>query len=102
MSESTASPVSVKILDREYLVACVPEQRAGLIAAASYLDEKMREIRSASRTAGLDRAAVMAGLNIAHELIQLKHQADLTNIQVAQQLETLKIKLASALDVSLK
>ena len=48
---SAAEPVSVSILDREFLIGCTPDERAGLIAAASLLDGKMREIRGGARAA---------------------------------------------------
>ena len=101
MSE-TKSPVAVSILDREYLVACEPNERAGLIAAAAYIDGKMRDIRNASRSAGLDRIAVMAGLNIAHELMQLKQTHDAEAMKLAQHVQTLKLKLDTAFNGSLK
>ncbi|MCI1711109.1 MAG: cell division protein ZapA [Chiayiivirga sp.] len=63
-------PIAVRILDREYLVACPPDEREGLQSAASLLDGRMREIRSGNRMAGIDRIAVLAALNLAHELIQ--------------------------------
>lgn len=65
-----SDPIAVRILDREYLVACPPDEREGLQAAASLLDGRMREIRSGNRMAGIDRIAVLAALNLAHELIQ--------------------------------
>ena len=69
---SEATPVAVNILDREFLIGCTAEERAGLIAAASYLDSKMREVRGSSRTQSVDRVAVLAALNIAHELLQAR------------------------------
>ena len=54
---AVASPVSVSILDREYQIACPPEERPGLIAAAAFLDGKMREVRNAAR---ILREAVLA------------------------------------------
>lgn len=63
-------PIGVRILDREYLVACPPDEREGLVAAANLLDSRMREIRSSNRMAGIDRIAVLAALNLAHELSQ--------------------------------
>ena len=66
---SAGEPVSVSILDREYLIACTPDERPGLIAAASFLDAKMREIRGGARSANLDRIAVLAALTIAHDLL---------------------------------
>ncbi len=65
-----SDPIAVRILDREYLVACPPDEREGLQSAASLLDGRMREIRSGNRMAGIDRIAVLAALNLAHELIQ--------------------------------
>ena len=100
MSEPT--PVAVSILDREFLVACTPEERPGLIAAAAYLDGKMREVRGNTRTQGLDRIAVMAGLNIAHELMQSKQRADIDGGTLAQQLQTLRGKLDTALAAHVK
>ena len=99
---SEATPVAVSILDREFLIACTPEERAGLIAAAAYLDGKMREVRGNSRTPGIDRIAVMAGLNIAHELMQIRQRADSDGGSLAQQLQTLRGKLDSALAAHVK
>ena len=99
---SEATPVAVSILDREFLIACTPEERPGLLAAAAYLDGKMREVRGNTRTQGLDRIAVMAGLNIAHELMQNKQRADIDGGSLAQQLQTLRGKLDMALAAHVK
>jgi len=61
--------VSIHILDKEYLVACPEDERQDLLASADYLDKKMREIRDSGKVVGQDRLAVMAALNIAHELL---------------------------------
>ena len=66
--------VSVNILDKEYQVACPPEQEAELIVSASYLDKQMRSIRESGKVIGLERIAVMAALNISHELLQASEQ----------------------------
>jgi len=96
------APVAVSILDREFLVSCTPEERPGLIAAAAYLDGKMREIRNASRAAGVDRIAVMAALNIAHELMQLKQRGESDSSALAQHLHMLRAKLDGALAAPVK
>jgi cell division protein ZapA len=93
----SAQPVSVSILDREYMVACTPEERAGLISAAAHLDGKMREIRNAARTASVDRIAVLAALNIAHELLQLKNSADLVDHSLGDEMGSLRQRLEAAL-----
>ncbi len=60
--------VNVRILDREFLVGCQPEEREALLAAASLLDARMREIRGSNRMVALERVAVLAALNLAAEL----------------------------------
>ena len=62
-------PVSIIILDKEYRIACLPEERDTLLESSRYLDQKMREIRDGGKIIGTDRVAVMAALNIAHELL---------------------------------
>ena len=69
--------VAVNILDKEYQVACPPEQEAELIVSASYLDKQMRSIRDTGKVIGLERIAVMAALNISHELLQASEQDQL-------------------------
>jgi cell division protein ZapA len=71
MTERSAR-VSVRILEKEYQVACLPEERSELLDSAEYLNVKMREIRDAGNIVGLDRIAVMAALNLAHELLKLR------------------------------
>jgi cell division protein ZapA len=63
-------PVTVQILEKEYLVACKDEERDELLASAELLNKKMREIRDSGKVIGADRIAVMAALNLAHELVQ--------------------------------
>jgi cell division protein ZapA len=92
-----SSPVSVQILDREYLVACAPEERGGLNQAAALLDSKMRDLRQAARGASLDRIAVLAALNLAHELVQLREDQSGSRAAMDQHLQLLRSKLDAAL-----
>jgi cell division protein ZapA len=71
MTEQFAQ-VSVRILDKEYQVACPLEERTDLLDSAEILNAKMREIRDTGRIVGLDRIAVMAALNMANDLIHAK------------------------------
>ena len=64
--------VSVRILEKEYQVACPVEERSALLDAAELLNGKMREIRDGGNVMGLDRIAVMAALNLANELLALR------------------------------
>lgn len=69
MSEKPANAVTVHILDKEYLISCPEEEKQDLMRSADYLDMKMREIRDSGKIVGTDRIAVMAALNISHELL---------------------------------
>ena len=66
--------VTVTILDKDYQVACPTDQEAELVVSASYLDKQMRSIRENGKVIGLERIAVMAALNISHELLQASEQ----------------------------
>lgn len=61
--------LKIHILEKEYLVACPEEEKPALKASAKYLGDKMSEIRGTGKVVGVDRIAVMAGLNLANELI---------------------------------
>lgn len=61
--------IEVKILDRDYRLAVSAEEKTKLLDAVRVVDEKMRSIRDAGRVGGLDRIAVMAALQLAHELL---------------------------------
>jgi len=61
--------ITVRILDKEYRVSCPSGEEEQLLAAARHLNSRMLDIRRAGRVIGADRIAVMAGLNIAHELL---------------------------------
>ena len=81
--------VRVHILDKDYQVACPAEQRDALVESARYLDQQMRAIRQGGKVIGVDRIAVMAALNITHELIQQGQQSDKGNQDVLDRLRRL-------------
>ena len=64
--------VTVKVLDREYVIAAGEEQRAALLASADYLGARLRELRRGGRVAGNESLLALAALNIAHELLQAR------------------------------
>lgn len=61
--------IDVKILDRDYRLSVSENERDSLVEAVHLVDEKMRSIRDAGKISGLDRIAVMAALQLAHELL---------------------------------
>jgi cell division protein ZapA len=73
--------ITLKILDKEYQVACPQEEQAALMHAAQFLDRKMREIRTSGKIVGLERIAVMAALNISYEMLQAKQDTKSTEVE---------------------
>ena len=88
----------IRLLDKEYTVACPPEEREGLLESARLLDGKMREIRSRGKIVGNDRVVVMAALNLVFELLQNKHGGDSSMHDVELRLRLLGDKLDAALE----
>ena len=66
---SDVKGVEVNIMGREFTIACPPEEREGLLSAVAYLDKKMCDIRDSGKIVGAERIAMMAALNLAHELL---------------------------------
>ena len=77
---SHPNTVTVKILDKEYQVACPAEQEAELMVSAKYLDKQMRSIRDTGKVIGLERIAVMAALNISHELLRASEETGVVEV----------------------
>jgi cell division protein ZapA len=98
MSEERISRVSVRLLDREYQVACPAEERSALLDSAEYLDAKMKEVRDSGKVVGLDRIAVISALNIANELMQLKRNGTSLEGDVGAKLKSLRERVESALE----
>jgi cell division protein ZapA len=108
ISTTSNEPVALRLIDREFLIACPPDERQGLLDAASFLDRKMRELRAHAKTPGFDRLAVLAAISITHEYLQLqKHPIanpnnNLPEPGIAEGLAVLRRKLEAALDTQLK
>lgn len=103
---SSSNSVTVQILDKEYSIICPPEERNNLVSAARYLDGKMREIRSSGKVIGADRIAVMAALNITHELLHRQERPEVasggtTREQVRDLLDRVDQALADEADTKI-
>ncbi|KGM51594.1 cell division ZapA family protein [Lysobacter concretionis Ko07 = DSM 16239] len=97
---SANQPVVIRLLDREYTVGCEPDERDSLQAAAKLLDSKMREIRGGNRMAALDRVAVLAALNLAHELQQVRAENSGRDRELTRTLGDLNRKLDGLFDTA--
>jgi cell division protein ZapA len=88
-------PVKIYILDREFLIACPEEERPALLQSAAYLNQKMQEIRDRGKVVGIDRIAVMAALNLTHELLRSRRDADGVD-EIRERLAALNERLETA------
>ncbi len=75
-SEDQKLTVKVRIMQREFTISCREDERADLLEAAEYLDGQMRVISDSGKVLGMDRCAIMAGLNITHCLLKLQQQME--------------------------
>jgi cell division protein ZapA len=91
------SPVTVQILDKEYRIGCEQGEEESLLTSARYVDAKMREIRRGGRVIGTERIAVMAALNIAHELLQQHRAGESQYESVQRRLGELQDRIEMAL-----
>jgi cell division protein ZapA len=98
VSEDRVTRVSVRLLDREYQVACPAEERSDLLDSAEYLDAKMREVRDSGKVVGLDRIAVISALNLANELIKLRRNGSSVDAELGTKLQKLRERVESALE----
>lgn len=98
MSQQEPARVSVRIMEKEFVVACPYEERSALLDAAEYLNVRMREIRESGKVVGLDRIAVMAALNLAHELLKGKDRESKLDSGVGHRVRAMRERVEGALE----
>jgi cell division protein ZapA len=92
-----AKTVEVELLGRTYRVACEDNEREALMQAVAYLDGKMNEIRRAGKVMGAERIAVMAALNVAHELLSVRLGAGFDLGQAKRRISEIESRLEEAI-----
>jgi cell division protein ZapA len=96
MSSTENAPVTIQILDKEYLIACPPEERPALVESAALLNERLREIRETGKVIGIERTLVMAALNMANDLTRLKARDQHLEGQVSVRVRHLRERVEKA------
>jgi cell division protein ZapA len=91
-------PVSLIIMGKEYRIACDPEEQDDLVHSAQQLDIQMRKMRDSGKITGPDRIAVMAALNLAHELQMMKNQNAILNQRLSECLTKMSHKIENVLE----
>jgi cell division protein ZapA len=82
MNNGDQIAINIKIFDKEYKIACLPQEKDSLLESAHYLDLKMKEVRSSHKIIGADRIAIMAALNIANEYLHSQNVDALSKIKI--------------------
>jgi cell division protein ZapA len=90
--------VSVRIMEKEFVVGCPYEERSALLDAAEFLNARMREIKDSGRVVGTDRIAVMAALNLAHEYLMNKDREGRLDSGIGQKVRALRERVEGALE----
>jgi cell division protein ZapA len=94
---SAVRPVTITILEKEYLISCRDDERDQLHTAAAFLNDKMRDVKNSGKVVGTERIAVMAALNIASELLSRRSESDELNSSVDSTIRRLSSKIDAAL-----
>lgn len=89
--------VTVTILGREYQISCPPEEEEALRRSARYLDKQMAAVKSRGGSLAYEKIAVMAALNIAHDLLMQSQQADSSVHDSAREIQQLEQKIDAVL-----
>ena len=97
MTKDDQARVSVRIMEKEFVVGCPYEERSALLDAAEFLNAKMREIKDSGRVVGTDRIAVMAALNLAHEFLKLRDRESKVDSGAGHRVRALRERVEGAL-----
>ncbi len=94
---STQNTVSLTILGKEYKIICTTDEQADLITSAQQLETQMREIRQSGKVSTGERVAVLAALNLTHELMQSKRNSTPIVSSLTKQINKMYFKIETAL-----
>ncbi len=92
MSEKPQA-VNVKILDKEYKVACPKGEQEALISSAKEVDSRMRAIRKSGKVLNADRIGVLVALNLAHELLNAQTQVNNIDDNILDRIDQLQNRI---------
>jgi cell division protein ZapA len=94
---STAEPVSIQILEKEYLIACPPEERADLQRAADLLTVRLKQTRETSKAMGSERVLMMTALNMANDLAKLQSREERNASEFGSRVKQMRERVERAL-----
>lgn len=90
-------PITVRILDQDFRIACEPSEEEGLLSSARYLNQRMQELRASGKVIGAERIAIMVALNLTHDLLSLKKGNEESGAVLRKRLHALRERVELAL-----
>ncbi len=92
-----APSITISILGRDYQIACPPEEEESLRKSGRYLDQQMEQLRNRSASLGYEKIAVLAALNITHDMLKLSSEANTSENASLRDIKQLEKKIDNAL-----
>ena len=99
MSEEVDT-INISILGRDYQISCPPSEEEALRKSAKFLDKQMESVKSRGTTLAFEKVAVMAALNICHELLKVSDKAESSETKALEKVAKLQNKIEVALQTS--
>ena len=93
----SVKPITVTILDKEYIVGCAENEREALFSSVEFLNSKMQEQRDSGKVIGAERIAVMAALNVTHEYLEYRRHNETMSSDIGAGIDRIRSKINSAL-----
>ncbi len=100
MMPAPTGSVTITLLGREYQIACPPEEEEALRKSARYLDKQMEQVKGRGSSLGYEKIAVLAALNITHDLLKKSHQANTSENDSLRELRQIEQKIDAVLHSS--
>jgi len=95
MSNSTI-PVNIRILDKEYKISCPEGEHESLLVSVKHVSDNMQKIRESGKALGAERVAVMAAINIAHEMLATQNNES-NNVELSAHVDAIQHLVDSTL-----
>jgi len=97
MSSNEIIPVTIRILEKEYKISCPRGEHESLLVSAKKVNENMEKVREGGKALSADRVAVMAAINIAHDLVKTDEKVNLDNSYI-NRIDAMQDSIAAILD----
>jgi cell division protein ZapA len=89
--------LSINLMGREFKVACADGEEKQLLASVDYVNQRIQEIKDSGKVVGTERIALIAALNITHELLIARTPKGFDTAELKRRIEALQATVDDAL-----